>query len=226
MFTKLIGFLILSSSAFAFGPKPAEFPLNFSENMPSSLQEEVQSSIDYAFKISGENPTKLHQNIFGDISGNSYQVFFYNRINLIGFSGCGNSDGTTIACQRDPGQLWVTKKFKDDEDPLAFKISTLFHEARHAEKENNNWLHVKCPLERKTDSTGRSYGSYTLGGDYACDTESVGAYGTEVVMMGNLKNKCTNCTDKFKLDAELTSINMLDRIINEKSRLELIRDVF
>lgn len=90
-----------------------------------------------------------------------------------------------------------------------YRLATYVHEARHSD--GDGWFHVSCP--DSIEINGRSYSNGRMAGADDCDDTDIGAYGVEYTFLRSIKNSCSNCNEKTKLDAELFSDDeALDRI--------------
>ena len=90
------------------------------------------------------------------------------------------------------------------------RVMTLYHEARHTEKQNDMWSHTKCPRDFPYRSiwTGSS-----LGGKSACDPTEYGSYASASILLNNISKFCTNCTSKIAADAQLYSDDQVKRVV-------------
>lgn len=79
------------------------------------------------------------------------------------------------------------------------RLSVFFHEARHSDGNGDNvtFPHAKCP----------DWHDYS--GNYSCDKSTNGPYVVDSIMLKNLRNACTNCSNTelqtfkaFQADAE------------------------
>jgi hypothetical protein len=123
--------------------------------------------------------------------------------------------------------MWLTENYTKFSHPQIARMMVVYHEARHTEIRSNFWPHAKCPTPF-LDSTGKTQKSIFTGaelsGKPACDKVAVGAYGSSLIMLNNISKFCTNCTSKIKADAELYSLNQMQRIVNRQALDSLSND--
>jgi len=211
-----------STSVFAMGKKTG-LP-DFSSSVPISIQNQVVQDLKFIYaypEYPGAGP--LHQELFGTISGKNYEKFFSDHINTIDSGDCAGGKGVMACALGVFGifkRMWLTSSYGVGSQPQVYRISILFHEARHTESVNNNWSHISC-VELQKDVRNRVYGSHNLYGQEACDDVSRGSYGLQVVLMSNLAANCKDCSSKFKMDALWNAGHYLERVIDSHARQEL-----
>lgn len=103
----------------------------------------------------------------------------------------------------------------------------IFHEARHTEDDHGNWSHATCPTpfrnERGEDMRSIWTGA-SLAGEPACDVTPKGSYGSSTIMLKNISQFCSNCTEKVKADAALYAADQIGRITNAQAKRQMIED--
>ena len=113
--------------------------------------------------------------------------------------------------------------------PQIIRLQVLFHEARHTEYENGNWSHATCPIpfldENGNDVRGY-YSKMKLEGLDACDETEYGSYGSATILLKNISLKCTNCSEKTRLDAGIIADDNLNRMIDAGARERMVEDIF
>lgn len=193
------------------------------------LQEQTLADLFWVGTIEGSSQSALHGEIFGGdrVSGERYVQFFTERVESFAYGNCGST--TAVACVYSGSRtVYLTPNYVNYDMPLAYRIATLFHEARHTEIENRFWSHATCPTPFQ-DGSGTDIRSIVTGallqGLAACDSSAVGAYGLEVVMMKNISDHCTHCSEKVRLDAEIFGEDHLKRIIDSDAKTSLTQDL-
>ena len=211
-----------------FGFRKEARGYTFDPDVPADIQTQMRADLAFIAQLAGSGATKLHQQIFGMMSGAAYAKFFETRVSAIGMNGCGN--GNAVACvipYRDPSKMWLTKNFIKFSHPQVSRMMVVYHEARHTESRNGNWPHADCPVPFK-DAQGRDMKSIWTGallaGEPACDETPLGSYGSSTIMLKNIAKFCTNCTDKVKMDAGLYADDQMGRITDAGARQQMSDD--
>jgi len=219
-FTALVSFFT-SATSFAF---------TFDRDVPKELQNQINQDLAFVGTIQSTTQSDLHKQIFGAVSGDTYNKFFNTRVTGIGLHACGN--GNAVACVIpffDPSKMWLTKNYLNFSHPQVARMMVVFHESRHTEVEHGNWGHATCP-EPFMDSNGTPMKSIWTGaplaGEPACDETPFGSYGSSMIMLKNISKFCTNCTDKVKMDAGIYADDQFKRIIDEKAIKQIQDDLF
>ena len=105
----------------------------------------------------------------------------------------------------------------------------VFHEARHTEDDNGNWMHATCPTPF-VDDQGREIRSIwtgaVLAGEPACDDNAYGSYASSMIMLKNISKFCTNCTEKVQMDAGLYADDQLKRVTNPSAAQAIRQDLY
>ena len=182
-------------------------------------QKAVDDDWRLADNIHGSAASPLHRKIFGDepLDGSAYRKFFLKRVKNvsqegIGFASCHNA----LACT-ESDIVRISKQYSSLEIPSIIRLSFLIHEARHAE----GWKHVICPKSNLKSP----YQGLSMSGKEECDENEWGAYGTQIVMLGNVANSCTSCTEKTRNSAKKYSEFLINLILSPESREALRKDV-
>jgi len=202
--------------------------LPFDEDVPKDIQKQLLGDLSFIGTIQGSGASPLHKEIFGEVNGAVYARFFKSRVSAVGMSGCG--DGTAVACVMpfwDPSKMWLTQNYIKFSHPQISRLMVVFHEARHTESNRGNWSHASCPSpfvgpdgkEIRSIWTGES-----LAGERACDKTPLGAYASSSVMLKNIQNRCTSCTDKVRMDAGLYADDQLGRVTDSDARRRMVED--
>ncbi|MFI5361060.1 MAG: hypothetical protein ACHQ49_03735 [Elusimicrobiota bacterium] len=200
----------------------------FDADVPEDIQKQMRADMAFIGGIKGGAGTPLHQKIFGAVDGATYVNFFETRVTGIGMNDCGS--GKAVACVipfQDPSKMWLTQNFVKFDHPAIARMMIVFHESRHTESQNGNWMHATCP-DPWNDAEGKPVVSVwtgaTLAGEAACDSTPLGSYGSSTIMLKNISKSCTNCTDKVRMDAGFYSDNQLGRITDEGAHQEMVED--
>lgn len=204
----------------------AELP--FDDDVPKDIRKQLLGDLSFIKTVSGTGASPLHKEIFGEIDGAVYERFFKSRVSAVGMSRCG--DGTAVACVMpfwDPSKMWLTQNYVRFSHPQISRLMVVFHEARHTESDRGNWSHASCPSpflgpdgkEIRSIWTGEP-----LAGEAACDKTPLGAYASSAVMLKNIQNHCTTCTDKVRMDAGLYADDQLGRVTDPGARRRMLED--
>ena len=203
----LAGFLVFSTQSFA---------LSYDSDVPQAIQTQMKADLEFINQITGSSQTPYHKEIFGTVGGVDYKKFFETRITSVGVDDCGG--GGAVACVQpffNPHKMWLTDNFINFSHPQVARMMVVYHESRHSESKNGNWMHDTCPTPF-LDADGKDMKSIWTGikleGKDACDSTYLGSYGSSTVMLKNIGKFCTNCTDKVKMDADIYATDQLGRI--------------
>lgn len=206
------------------------FGFTFDSNVPTNIQSQINQDLDFIKKIQSVTQSDLHKQIFGSLSGETYDQFFNSRVTGIGLDGCGN--GNAVACVipfLDSSKMWLTQNYIKFSHPQVARLMVVFHESRHTEEQNNNWPHASCP-DPFLDANGIKMTSIWTGaplaGEPACDSTVFGSYGSSMIMLKNISKFCTNCTGKVKMDAGIYADDQLKRITDDSARQQIKDDLY
>jgi hypothetical protein len=223
-----ICFLIFVSTfwAHATAEISREIKLPFSWLVPSAIRKQTQQDFAVMATFAGDTASTLHQEIFGQLTGDAYVRFFLKRVNRIGYGDCG--DPHIVACMNGQyeNRMMLTPTYASSAIPLMGRLSVLMHESRHGEPENNNWPHMRCPspfLDKNGNDVKSTWTGAPIASEFACDFESHGSYGISAIFLRNVEKNCKNCSEKLKLDAGLYAQENLTRVIRA-SENELIEN--
>ncbi|MBC7369941.1 MAG: hypothetical protein H7326_00145 [Bdellovibrionaceae bacterium] len=212
---KFIIFLVLP----AFLSTAAFAALNFSSAVPAAVKQQMLKDIELTKTIEGDSTSKLYLNIFATpkLQGEALNQFFEKRIANVDLNDCGGGAGVAACVQTfiSPNTMFLTQNFVTADLPQIYRVSILFHESRHTEVMNGGWSHVNCPTpyldEQNRDIVGKISG-IKMEGKPACDNVALGAYGLQAVMLKNIQNTCTTCSEKILMDSEIFGDDALMRI--------------
>lgn len=221
----LLSFAILAAGQFASA-------LTFDRDVPQDIQAQMLADLQFMATLNGSQVSPLHQQIFGDMSGTGYKTWFESRVKSVGMDGCGSPNA--VACVRpgiwgDSSKMWLTQNFIKFSHPQISRMMVVYHEARHTEDDNGNWMHANCPVPFK-DNKGNDMKSIWTGamlaGQPACDVTPLGSYGSSTILLKNVSKNCTNCNEKVKMDAGIYADDQFGRIIDNGARQQMNNDIF
>ncbi len=202
--------------------------LEFDSDVPQDIQNQMVQDLNFINQLTGSGQTPYHKQIFTTVSGTSYKTFFETRITSVGVDDCGG--GAAVACVQpffDPNKMWLTENFIKFSHPQVARMMVVYHEARHSETKNGNWMHANCPRPF-LDENGKDKVSIWTGakleGQAACDSTYQGSYGSSTIMLKNISKFCSNCTDKVKMDADIYAMDQLGRINRADVKKAMLAD--
>lgn len=202
--------------------------LNYDNDVPASIKDQMNADLNFVNQISGSSQTPFHKEIFENVLGASYKKYFESRITSVGLDACGG--GAAVACVQpfsDPHKMWLTNNFIKFSHPQVARLMVVYHEARHSESNNRNWMHDNCPRPF-LDQNGKDMTSIWTGakleGQAACDSTRLGSYGSSTIMLKNISKFCSNCNDKVKMDAAIYAADQLNRISRADVKKAMLAD--
>lgn len=223
----LLTMILVSFSALSAWAVPT-----FDSNVPDSLKTQILQDLDFVNTLQGKQATSFYNTIFGKntLNGTDLTDFFNKRIYNFGMSSCGGGGAVAACVQPMMGEntMWITQNYVNNRIPQLFRISIIFHESRHTEGENSNWMHVDCPVPYLDDNGHDIVGIISgtkMEGLPACDDTAIGAYGLQAVLLKNIQNDCTNCNEKTVMDGKLYGDDTINRISDLPSRKQLQVDL-
>ncbi len=225
----LLLFLSFSPPALAQSSTEFESPVRFEAAVTSEIKDQFNSDLQMFFSIQGSGQSPLNQQVYGQMSGEAYRVWFTGRIYSVGIE-TEVPDGVVAMVEPElfPNQIRLTKLYIGGVVPQAYRLGVLLHEARHTEDDNGFWMHAICP-KRYADKNGKPirgiFSRIPLAKKPACDERLLGSYGIQTIFYANLARYCTNCTEKMRSDAELYALDNLQRIINKEAHDEIAKDL-
>jgi hypothetical protein len=195
--------------------------MQFDANVSADLKFQVLGDFQFLQTIQSAKASPLHQEIFGRVDGENYLKWFDARVFQFGVDTCGGAG--SVACQKSEfkHKIFVTNNYITLGYPQIARLMTVFHEARHTEDENNNWPHALCSLfygYRSIWTGGR------LNWHYACDRTVYGSYGSASIMVHNVAQFCTNCSEKVKADAKIYADDQIHRITKKAAQNQIRAD--
>jgi hypothetical protein len=207
---------------------PIRSQVKFDADVEPALRQQMLGDLGFIAQVKGSRTTPLHQQVFGKLEGANYSKWFDSRIFSIGKNACGG--GNAVACVipfYDSNKMWVTKNYTQFSHPQISRVSVIFHEARHSERQNGNWSHANCPTPFK-DAAGNDVRSIWTGallqGQAACDVTPFGSYGSATILLKNIALNCENCNSKVRADADLYANDQLGRVIDPKAKAAMKAD--
>lgn len=206
----------------------AQAALKFDKNVPADIQQQMVADLGFMAQITGSGQTPFHSQIYGGVDGAKYKTFFETRITSVGLSSCGG--GNAVACVQpffDPHKMWLTNNFIKFSHPQIARLMIVYHEARHSETNNGNWMHDTCPrpfLDEQGKDMVSIWTGAPLAGEPACDSTQFGSYGSSTIMLKNVSKFCANCADKVKMDADIYATDQLGRIDRADVKRAMLAD--
>ncbi|MBC7465172.1 MAG: hypothetical protein H7256_04210 [Bdellovibrio sp.] len=202
--------------------------LKFDSSVPAAIQTQMVEDLAFMAQLTGNGATPFHKEIFGQVDGPTYKNFFETRITSVGLDSCGG--GPAVACVQpffDPNKMWLTQNFIKFSHPQIARLMIVYHESRHSETKNGNWMHDTCPRPF-LGADGKDMVSIWTGAKLeaqpACDSTYKGSYGSSTVMLANVSKFCANCSDKVKMDANIYATDQLGRIDRPDVKKAMIAD--
>jgi hypothetical protein len=201
--------------------------LQFDSDVPAAVQTQVLQDLEFMRGLRGAKVTPLHQKIYGAMDG-GYFNWFDSRVKGVGMNSCGG--GNAVACvipYEDSSKIWFTSNYTRFDHPQVAKMMVVYHEARHTEDNNDNWMHATCPTPFRAADGSEVKSIWTgaaLAGEPGCDITPLGSYGSSTILLKNIQKFCSNCTEKVKMDAGIYSDDQLGRIIDSNSKNQMLQD--
>ncbi len=198
----------------------------FDSNLPKDTKIQIQNDLKFMYSLEGQKQSDFHLKIFGPFGGKSYKKFFEDHIWQITIGDCG---GNAMACvfKRYDKKMYLDKNYIKLSHPQIARLMVLFHEARHTEEGKDFWTHDECP-NPFFDESGREILSIWTGsplsGEPACDSAAFGSYGSSTILLKNISQFCTNCSDKVKMDADIYAMDQLIRIPQADIKKSILQD--
>lgn len=190
----------------------------FDKEVPANLRQEIMQDLNFMKSLQGSDSTALHKQFFAEkIDGEAYFKFFSDRVTHIGLDDCG--DGKAVACVipwAGSSRIWLTPNYTRFSHPQIAKLMVVYHEARHTEDAQGNWMHARCPrpfLDENGKEIRSIWTGSSLAGEAACDSQVGGSYGSSTILLKNIAKYCSNCSEKVKQDAELYANDQLKRLV-------------
>lgn len=202
--------------------------LKFDSDVPKNIQSQMVEDLAFMAQITGSGQTPFHKEIFTAVDGKAYQQFFDSRIFSVGVDACGG--GAAVACVQpffDPNKMWLTQNYIKFSHPQVARSMVVYHEARHSESKNGNWMHANCPrpfLDENGKDMVSIWTGAKLAGEPACDSTYKGSYGSSTIMLKNISKYCSNCNDKVKMDADIYAMDQLGRISKPAVKQSMLAD--
>lgn len=203
---------------------------SFDSNVPKDIQLQMSQDLTFMTTLQGSQASALHQQIFGPVSGATYQTFFESRVKAIGMNGCGNANA--VACVipfLGPNKMYITQNYIKFSHPQVARMLVVYHEARHTETNHGNWSHATCPtpfLDEKGNPMKSIWTGASLAGEPACDITPLGSYGSSSILVKNISKFCTNCSQKVQMDAGIYGDDQVQRITDAQAKEDIRKDLY
>lgn len=209
-------YLLVLALVLPLAPGARAQSLQFDGDVSPALRKQIEADLAWMSQVEGSEATPIHQQTFGPIHGGGYAQWFHGRVFYFGVDSCGGASAVACVKAKYNNKMFVTGNFINAKVPQAARLMTLFHEARHTEKENGMWSHARCPSNFPYRSI---WTNARLRNKTACDNTAYGSYASAAVLFNNISRFCTNCTDKIKADARLYSDEQGKRVIGAAAGL-------
>jgi hypothetical protein len=224
---KIVSVLFFTITLFTTSTFAAKKELAFDSNVPAALKAQMLEDLKFMGSINSQFATQLHQKIFGNVSGEAYLKFFNQRVFSVGVDDCGSPNAVACVMPMYGNKIWMTKNYTQFSHPQIARLSVVYHEARHTERDNGNWSHATCPTPFR-NAQGQDIKSIwtgaTLAGEPACDVTPFGSYGSQTILLRNIAMNCTSCSEKIKADSNLYALDQLQRIVDKNALAAMKKD--
>lgn len=201
----------------------------FDANVPAAIKTQTIDDLEMVKSITATQASDLHKQIFGAVDGPNYHAFFEQRVISIGMDSCGGGNAVACVYPARGKRMFLTRNYVNFTHPQIARLMILFHEARHTERENGNWMHATCPTPF-VDADGKEIRSIwtgaVLAGEAACDVTPRGSYGSSMILLKNVSKFCESCTEKVKMDAGIYADDQFKRVINERAKQDIVNDLY
>jgi hypothetical protein len=226
--TLVIAAVSLLTSASAIAGKGDIRTIRFESNVPANIKSQIIADLEFLASVQGSGTTPLHKEIFGNVDGENYAEWFTRRIKIVGLNNCGSPNA--VACVipwMGNDRFFITQNYIKFDHPAIARTMVVYHEARHTEADNNYWSHATCPTpfrNEKGEDMKSIWTGAALAGQPACDNTYMGSYGSSTILLRNINQACSNCTEKTRMDAGIYSDDQLGRVINRKAHDAIAAD--
>lgn len=203
--------------------------LQFDYDVPANIRKQITDDLALTESFQGNSASEIYRQIFESkfVDGKGLVFFFNNHVEEVGMDSCGGGP-SVAACVMSSPKMWLTQNFVKNNIPQLYRISIIYHEARHTETYSWNWSHAQCPIPYR-DENGKDIVGIISGakmeGQAACDNTVLGSYGLQAVLLKNVEKHCDNCNEKLKQDGQLFGDDTIKRISNLRERERLRQDL-
>jgi hypothetical protein len=177
--------------------------------------------------IRGVNGSPYFESIYGKFDGKNLQKWFLSRVSYVGKNLCTSDLAVACVLSAWDNKIWLSPHYTQFSQPQMARLMVLFHEARHTEKRERFWPHSKCPKVFKDDKGIDLKSIWTgapLAGEMACDIMIQGSYGSAAILLRNIAENCTSCTEKVRLDAALFGNDQVKRLLLKEDQAKVLGD--
>ena len=214
--------LLIHTSSFAQGP-------TFDSDIAPEVKAQMVDDLNFIQSIQSQTQaTPMHQQVFGQVNGDTYFKWFASRVLEVGKSDCGSANAVACVIPFESNtKIWITDNYIKFSHPQIARLSVVYHEARHTEAQHGNWSHARCPTPFKDDQGRDMHSIWTgaaLAGEPACDITPFGSYGSATIFLKNISKFCSNCGDKVKMDAGIYADDQINRVTDAKSKADMKKD--
>ncbi|MEK7692062.1 MAG: hypothetical protein AAB425_13690, partial [Bdellovibrionota bacterium] len=115
---------------------PSAQAYTFGMFVPQEIRTQMTADLAFMAGVEGEEVSKLHEEIFGEMDGKTYHSFFDSRVTRIGMNACGG--GNAVACViplLGSSKMWLTENYSKFDHPQVSRMMVVYHEARHTESD-------------------------------------------------------------------------------------------
>jgi hypothetical protein len=225
LFSALVLFSLVQTS-------PAFATLQFSRSVPAPVQKQMLEDISFLESIHGGTTSALYPQIFSDstLEGKTVSQFFQDRISNVDMNDCGGGPAVAgcVITRLSRDTMFLTNNYVTFDMPQVYRVSIILHESRHTEINHGSWTHVICPTPY-LDTNGKDIvgiiSGHKMEGLPACDNVILGAYGLQAILLKNIENVCTTCSEKVLMDAKIYGNDDLLRISNLPARKQMNDDL-
>ncbi len=202
---------------------------SFDNDVPKDIQNQMLADLKFIGTIQSDCSSDFHLKIFGKVDGRDYTHFFETRVLSIGLSDCGNPKAVACVNIFNPSKMWITNNFIKFSHPQVARMMIVFHESRHTESQNGNWMHATCPnpfLDENGKEIKSIWTGSSLAGEPACDITPFGSYGSSMIMLKNISKFCKNCSEKVRQDAGIYADDQFKRVIDADAIAAIKQDLY
>lgn len=220
--------VVLALLAFCFSN--FAMALEFDSDVPATVKSQMIEDLKLVGSFQGDSASEIYKRIFEiqTMTGSNLVTFFNSHVEEVGMDSCGGGPSVAACVYGASSKMWLTPNFVKNNIPQIYRISMIFHEARHTESYNWGWGHATCPTpyrdEKGQDIVGIISGA-KMAGQPACDNTVMGSYGLQAVLLKNVEKHCDNCTEKLKQDGQLFGDDTIKRISNLSERQKIREDL-
>lgn len=206
-------FFLISLSLMTFC-LASQAQLAIHDSVPADLRHKIKEGVRIVGQMHWSEESESHNAFFGPSEGGEVYFDFIDSMAGIFFA---DHDEESFFAYALPGYniVYFTSLTRDSSVPPIELFYAILHEVHHFGDLLISHRHVACPAEDLLGDplvhsvTGESYEGLS-----SCDDYGDGAYGLGVIMMGQIVNYCTNCSEQTIEEARELGKKLLRRIID------------